>query len=162
MICEEVGVVREQCLGEEEDRYHKQTPVAESWDPEVPLPPSRLRQKTIAYNGDSRVSTILELLVQKTLPGRIYQSSKVCLIGDVAHAMTPYLVPGTAIWIEGVSVLRGLLEYSPKKMTLHETLQMYEKLRNKRTSKITVHQPTRDISHRWNMVQSKKHMSSIY
>lgn len=51
--------------------------------------------------------------------------------------MMPYLVPGTAIWIEDASVLRGLLEYSPKKMTLHETLQMYEKLRNKRTSKIT-------------------------
>ena len=59
-----------------------------------------------------------------------------CLIGDAAHAMTPYLAQGAAMGIEDSAILGGLLEKYPEKSTLHQTLLLYEKLRLKRSAKV--------------------------
>jgi len=58
------------------------------------------------------------------------------LIGDSAHAMTPYLAQGAAMGIEDAAILGGLLERYPSTKTLHKTLLKYEKLRLKRTAKV--------------------------
>ena len=58
------------------------------------------------------------------------------LIGDAAHAMTPYLAQGAAMGIEDAAILGGLLTKYPHKDTLPFTLRMYEKLRIGRTAKV--------------------------
>lgn len=60
------------------------------------------------------------------------------LIGDAAHAMTPYLAQGAAMGIEDAAALGGILS-SPKyssPCTLPEALALYEKLRRKRTARV--------------------------
>jgi len=51
--------------------------------------------------------------------------------------MTPYLAQGAAMGIEDSAILAGLLEKHPSTDTLHETLLAYEKMRLKRTAKVT-------------------------
>jgi salicylate hydroxylase len=70
------------------------------------------------------------------MPSWVHPSGKVCLIGDSAHAMTPYLAQGAAMGIEDAAILGGLLERYPTTDTLHKTLLKYEKLRLKRTAKV--------------------------
>lgn len=70
------------------------------------------------------------------MPNWIHPAGKMCLIGDSAHAMTPYLAQGAAMGIEDAAILGGLLEKYPSTETLHSTLLKYEKLRLKRTAKV--------------------------
>ena len=99
-----------------------------------------------AFKGwDPRIDMMLEhvtdvllwrLYTHKELPSWVHDSGKMCLIGDAAHAMTPYLAQGAAMGIEDSAILGGLLERYPEKETLHETLRLYEKLRLKRSAKV--------------------------
>ncbi|KAK4690386.1 hypothetical protein P7C71_g6390, partial [Lecanoromycetidae sp. Uapishka_2] len=84
------------------------------------------------------VTEVLEwrLYTHKELPSWVHGSGKMCLIGDAAHAMTPYLAQGAAMGIEDSAILGGLLSRYPQKETLHETLKVYESLRLKRTAKV--------------------------
>ena len=84
------------------------------------------------------VTEVLEwrLYTHEELPSWIHDSGKMCLIGDAAHAMTPYLAQGAAMGIEDSAVLGGLLSNYPRKETLHETLELYESLRLKRSAKV--------------------------
>jgi salicylate hydroxylase len=70
------------------------------------------------------------------MPTWVHESGKMCLIGDAAHAMTPYLAQGAAMGIEDSAILGGLLEKYPSKETLHKTLLQYEKLRIQRVTKV--------------------------
>jgi salicylate hydroxylase len=70
------------------------------------------------------------------MPTWVHESGKLCLIGDAAHAMTPYLAQGAAMGIEDSAILGGLLEKYPSKETLHKVLLQYEKLRLKRVTKV--------------------------
>ncbi len=78
-----------------------------------------------AFKGwDPRIEKILEY-VTEVLEWRLYtvhDSGKMCLIGDAAYAMTPYLAQGAAMGIEDSTILGGLLEKYPQRETLHETL----------------------------------------
>jgi len=58
------------------------------------------------------------------------------LIGDAAHAMTPYLAQGAAMGIEDAATLGGILSHRDyaTPSTLPQALQLYEKLRIKRTA----------------------------
>ena len=60
------------------------------------------------------------------------------LIGDAAHAMTPYLAQGAAMGIEDAAILGAILAHpdyaSPS--TLPQALRMYEDLRIKRTAMV--------------------------
>lgn len=58
------------------------------------------------------------------------------LIGDAAHAMTPYLAQGAAMGIEDAAILGGILSHPEYRTTttLPQALQLYEKLRIKRTA----------------------------
>jgi len=60
------------------------------------------------------------------------------LIGDAAHAMTPYLAQGAAMGIEDAAILGGILSHRDYAMpsALPEALQLYEKLRIKRTATV--------------------------
>jgi salicylate hydroxylase len=69
------------------------------------------------------------------------------LIGDAAHAMTPYLAQGAAMGIEDAAILGGILsraEYCTPS-TLPQALQLYEKLRLKRTGIVAA----ASINSRW-------------
>jgi salicylate hydroxylase len=69
------------------------------------------------------------------------------LIGDAAHAMTPYLAQGAAMGIEDGAILGGILaqaDYCTTK-TLPHALKLYEKLRIKRTAMVA----EASVSSRW-------------
>ncbi|ESZ93349.1 hypothetical protein SBOR_6276 [Sclerotinia borealis F-4128] len=66
----------------------------------------------------------------------VHESGNLCLIGDAAHAMTPYLAQGAAMGIEDAAVLGALLEKYPSKNTLSQVLSMYCNLRQKRTANV--------------------------
>lgn len=95
------------------------------WDPRI--------DKMLEY-----VTEVLEwrLYTHKELPNWVHDSGKMCLIGDAAHAMTPYLAQGAAMGIEDSAILGGLLTKYPQKETLQETLKLYESLRIKRAAKV--------------------------
>ncbi|KAF7910396.1 uncharacterized protein EAE98_012083 [Botrytis deweyae] len=84
------------------------------------------------------VDTVLEwrLYTHEELDNWVHNSGKLCLIGDAAHAMTPYLAQGAAMGIEDAAILGALLEKFPTKDSLPEVLSMYCNLRRKRTAKV--------------------------
>ncbi|CAD6452830.1 988dd662-1f9a-4488-970c-85cb9730d938 [Sclerotinia trifoliorum] len=94
---------------------------------------------------DSRIGMILEhvdtvlewrLYTHEELNSWIHKSENLCLIGDAAHAMTPYLAQGAAMSIEDAAILGALLEKYPNNNTLPEALSKYFNLRQKRTAMI--------------------------
>ncbi|KAJ7206612.1 hypothetical protein GGX14DRAFT_637692, partial [Mycena pura] len=96
---------------------------------------------------DPRIEQMLEL-VEKVLYWRLYTheplaswshpSHRLVLIGDAAHAMTPYLAQGAAMGIEDAAILGGILSHprysSPR--TLPAALPLYERLRLSRANKV--------------------------
>ena len=69
------------------------------------------------------------------------------LIGDAAHAMTPYLAQGAAMGIEDCAILGGILsqpEYHTAE-TLPQALKLYEKLRIKRAAMVAEN----SVTSRW-------------
>ena len=70
------------------------------------------------------------------MPKWVHDSGKMCLIGDAAHAMTPYLAQGAAMGIEDAAILGGLLEKHPHKETLGKSLRLYEQVRIERAQKV--------------------------
>ncbi|KAK9775302.1 putative Salicylate hydroxylase [Seiridium cardinale] len=110
-----------------------------------------------AFQGwDARLHTMLSH-VDKVLQWRLYThheipswthpSQKLCLIGDAAHAMTPYLAQGAAMGIEDAAVLGGILAESDfcSPSELPKALALYEKLRIKRAARIA----EASVSSRW-------------
>ncbi|KAK9788191.1 putative FAD-binding domain-containing protein [Seiridium cardinale] len=110
-----------------------------------------------AFQGwDARLHTMLSH-VDKVLQWRLYThheipswthpSQKMCLIGDAAHAMTPYLAQGAAMGIEDAAVLGGILAESDfcSPSELPKALALYEKLRIKRAARIA----EASVSSRW-------------
>lgn len=59
-----------------------------------------------------------------------------CLIGDAAHAMTPYLAQGAAMGFEDAAILGGVLEKCKSTADLPKALHLYEKLRLKRSARV--------------------------
>ncbi|KAJ7444809.1 hypothetical protein B0H11DRAFT_2278961 [Mycena galericulata] len=96
---------------------------------------------------DPRIEKMLEF-VQDVLYWRLYThepltswshpSHRLVLIGDAAHAMTPYLAQGAAMGIEDAAILGGILSHpryaSPS--TLPVALSLYERLRLSRANKV--------------------------
>jgi salicylate hydroxylase len=70
------------------------------------------------------------------MPNWIHDSSKMCLIGDAAHAMTPYLAQGAAMGIEDAAILGGLLAKYPLREALGKNLRLYEKTRIERAQRV--------------------------
>lgn len=104
------------------------------WDPRL--------NEMLEHIGD-----VLEwrLFTHKEAPTWVHPEGKVCLIGDSAHAMTPYLAQGAAMGIEDAAILGGLLAHFPSASDLPSALKMYEKLRLKRTAKVAAH----SVDSRW-------------
>lgn len=79
-----------------------------------------------------------QLYTHNEIPTWTHPSHRITLIGDAAHAMTPYLAQGAAMGIEDAAILGGVLsraEYASPS-TLPQALQLYEKLRIERTSTV--------------------------
>ncbi|KAJ4413013.1 hypothetical protein N0V82_008601 [Gnomoniopsis sp. IMI 355080] len=103
---------------------------------------------------DPRIATIVQY-VDSVLEWRLYTHNSVdrwvhpsghlCLIGDSAHAMTPYLAQGAAMGIEDAAVLGGVLKAYPDAKDLSTSLSIYEKLRIGRTSMVAA----ASIDSRW-------------
>src|ERR1700743_337212 len=53
--------------------------------------------------------TSIELYTHEELPTWTHPSNKLTLIGDAAHAMTPYLAQGAAMGIEDAAIFGGIL-----------------------------------------------------
>ncbi|KAL8784277.1 MAG: hypothetical protein Q9195_009113 [Heterodermia aff. obscurata] len=95
---------------------------------------------------DPRLQTLLGL-VEKTAKWRMLTSSemeswgheagKFVLMGDACHASLPYLAQGAAQAIEDAGVLAALFAKIKHPSQLKPALQLYEKLRKPRTSRIT-------------------------
>jgi salicylate hydroxylase len=88
-----------------------------------------------------------KLYTHTELPSWTHKSNKFTLIGDAAHAMTPYLAQGAAMGIEDAAILGGILS-SPSYTsphTLPQALGLYEKLRLKRTARVAA----ASIDSRW-------------
>ena len=98
--------------------------------------------KMLEYVGD-----VLEwrLFTHEELPSWLHPSGKMCLIGDAAHAMTPYLAQGAAMGIEDSAILGGLLQKYPSVDTLASTLRTYERVRIERAAKVA----RNSINSRW-------------
>lgn len=96
----------------------------------------------LEYVGD-----VLEwrLFTHEEMQTWTHPAGKMCLIGDAAHAMTPYLAQGAAMGIEDAAILGGLLEMYPNKDTLHQTLLVYEKFRIERAATVAYH----SVDSRW-------------
>jgi salicylate hydroxylase len=80
--------------------------------------------------------TFHQLYTHQEAPSWIHPSNKLCLIGDSAHAMTPYLAQGAAMGFEDAAILGGALEICPSTETLPQALRLYEKLRLKRSAMV--------------------------
>ncbi|KAJ7285614.1 hypothetical protein C8J57DRAFT_1285352 [Mycena rebaudengoi] len=105
---------------------------------------------------DPRIDQMLEY-VEDVLYWRLYThepldcwshpSYRLVLIGDAAHAMTPYLAQGAAMGIEDAAILGGLLSHplysSPS--TLSVAIPIYERLRTKRANRVA----EASVSSRW-------------
>jgi salicylate hydroxylase len=78
----------------------------------------------------------MQLFTHGDLPAWVHDSAKLCLIGDAAHAMTPYLAQGAAMGIEDAAILGGLLAKHPQRETLGKHLRLYEELRIARVRKV--------------------------
>jgi len=85
------------------------------------------------------------LFTHEELPSWLHPSGKMCLIGDAAHAMTPYLAQGAAMGIEDSAILGGLLQKYPSIDDLEYTLQTYERVRIKRATEVA----RNSIDSRW-------------
>ncbi|KAH8683828.1 hypothetical protein BGZ61DRAFT_495572 [Ilyonectria robusta] len=105
-------------------------------------------------NWDPRIDKILEhvtevlewrLYTHQEAPSWIHPSNKMCLIGDAAHAMTPYLAQGAAVGFEDAAVLGGVLEKCSFTKDLPAALQLYQRLRLKRSARVA----TASIESRW-------------
>jgi len=85
-----------------------------------------------------RVGEVLEwrLFTHSHLSTWVHSSGKLCLIGDAAHAMTPYLAQGAAMGIEDAFILGSLLSAYPSPSILPQTLHRYEELRIERAKKV--------------------------
>ena len=70
------------------------------------------------------------------LPSWSSSSGKVVLIGDSAHAMTPYSGQGSAMGIEDAAVLAQLLADASHGDDLRDLLKLYEKLRRPRCESV--------------------------
>jgi salicylate hydroxylase len=95
----------------------------------------------------SRTLKNLQLYTHKEIPHWAHPSNKLCLIGDAAHAMTPYLAQGAAMGIEDAAILGGILA-QPEYITpneLPQALALYEKLRIKRAAMVA----EASVSSRW-------------
>ncbi|KAF8188829.1 hypothetical protein K438DRAFT_1722400 [Mycena galopus ATCC 62051] len=96
---------------------------------------------------DPRIETMLGF-VDKVLYWRLYTheplttwshpSHRLVLIGDSAHAMTPYLAQGAAMGIEDAAILGGILSHPrfSSLRALHTALPLYERLRISRANKV--------------------------
>ena len=88
----------------------------------------------------AHVDEVLEwrLFTHHEIPRWAHPANKLVLIGDAAHAMTPYLAQGAAMGIEDAAVLGGILAQpdfgTPDR--LPQALQLYETLRIKRAARV--------------------------
>ncbi|KAI9710334.1 MAG: hypothetical protein M1820_002829 [Bogoriella megaspora] len=108
-----------------------------------------------AFRGwDQRIDIMLQhatsilewrLFTHKAVPRWVHRNSKVLLIGDAAHAMTPYLAQGAAMGIKDAAILGGLLTAFPSPSSLEVALPLYEQLRHSRTAKVAA----ASIDSRW-------------
>lgn len=96
----------------------------------------RLTRLISCLHYHPNISTPSQLYTHAPLPTWTHPSSKLCLIGDAAHAMTPYLAQGAAMGIEDAAILGGLLEKDPCPSRLPSTLRQYEKLRLERANRV--------------------------
>lgn len=110
---------------------------------ELPFKTDFQRIETIVQHVDS----VLEwrLYTHNPIDHWAHPSKRFCLIGDSAHAMTPYLAQGAAMGIEDAAILGGVLEAYPDPKDLVVSLGIYEKLRIGRTSMIAA----ASIDSRW-------------
>ena len=78
------------------------------------------------------------LFTHHELPNWAHPANKVVLIGDAAHAMTPYLAQGAAMGIEDAAVLAGILAEPDFATvdTLPASLKLYENIRIKRAARV--------------------------
>ncbi|CAK7227136.1 hypothetical protein SBRCBS47491_006467 [Sporothrix bragantina] len=88
----------------------------------------------------AHVDEVLEwrLFTHHEIPRWAHTSNKLVLIGDAAHAMTPYLAQGAAMGIEDAAILGGILS-QPDFGTveqLPQALKLYETLRIKRAARV--------------------------
>lgn len=88
----------------------------------------------------AHVDEVLEwrLFTHHEIPNWAHSSNKLVLIGDAAHAMTPYLAQGAAMGIEDAAILGGILA-QPDFGTVEQipqALKLYEALRIKRAARV--------------------------
>ncbi|CAK7204857.1 hypothetical protein SEUCBS139899_007619 [Sporothrix eucalyptigena] len=88
----------------------------------------------------AHVDEVLEwrLFTHHEIPNWAHSSNKLVLIGDAAHAMTPYLAQGAAMGIEDAAILGGILAQPDFGAVdqLPQALKLYETLRIKRAARV--------------------------
>ncbi|KAI1169852.1 salicylate hydroxylase [Nemania sp. FL0916] len=65
-----------------------------------------------------------------------YWNNKVCLIGDAAHAMTPWQGSGTAMAFEDVMIIQELLSHVHSPAQIEIAFKVYDELRRPRCQRI--------------------------
>jgi len=69
-------------------------------------------------------------------PAPIYYKGMVCLIGDAAHASTPFQGSGAGMAVEDAYVVSELVGIATDPKSLHNVFETYDKIRRQRTQKL--------------------------
>jgi len=110
----------------------------ESWSGEGEI--GQLRAAFAGFHADARVLLAASESVLKTAlferdPLSAWTQGRICLIGDAAHPMMPFMAQGAAMGIEDAVVLARCLETaSPEDVP--RSLATYERLRHERGTRI--------------------------
>lgn len=86
------------------------------------------------YAGSHRIGTIVRMwtvsqhgkYTHEPVDYWAHYSGRFCLIGDSAHAMSPYIAQSAAMGIEDAAILGGLFEAFPETQDLTESLALHE------------------------------------
>ncbi|EON65108.1 hypothetical protein W97_04344 [Coniosporium apollinis CBS 100218] len=92
-----------------------------------------------------------------SLPTWLSQCGRVALLGDAAHAMTPFLAQGAAQAIEDGACLAECLERAKGVEDIPKTMQAYEAIRKPRAERIQ--QGSRDTSAVWHLPDGPKQVA---
>src|SRR6185437_6929584 len=83
----------------------------------------------------TRMYAMFSTLVRTAINGRFWSDSRVALLGDAAHPMTPYMAQGAATSIEDAAILARCLE-AVNGDDVEGAFKRYEAHRKPRTSEV--------------------------
>jgi salicylate hydroxylase len=96
--------------------------------------PPHLQSALAAVIGEEKQSDYM--CTFEHLPARTYADGPICVVGDAAHATTPWQGSGGGISIEDALILSSLLAHVKSPHEVATALQVYDEVRRPRTQRV--------------------------